>query len=114
MSYMRGAVYIWADDTRVHFWAADGEDYWQESGWGLHAQESARSAEDSDAQPSGVSLQQDVADAYVMMRLSELIEENGVDAALDRALQEQGNFGCRALHERSEAIRAALHALTSA
>ncbi len=113
MSYMRGAVYIWADDKRVHFWAADGEDYWQESGWGLDAQESARSAEDSEAQPSGVSLQQDVADAYVMMRLAELIEEDGVDAAIDRALQSE-NFGCNALRERSEAIRAALHALTSA
>jgi hypothetical protein len=33
MAYIRGANYIWHDADRVHFWAADGLDNWQESGW---------------------------------------------------------------------------------
>jgi hypothetical protein len=24
---------MWRDDDRVHFWAADGVDNWQETGW---------------------------------------------------------------------------------
>jgi len=108
MSYMRGSVYIWADDERVHFWVADGDDGWEGSVWALGQESNAPPTAEPVARPSGVGLEQQLADAYVMMRLGQLIEEGLVETALARALAEKGNFGCVALEKRSEALRVAL------
>jgi hypothetical protein len=37
MSYMRGEYYIWQSEGRTHFWAMDGYDGWDETGWGEDA-----------------------------------------------------------------------------
>jgi hypothetical protein len=110
MAYLRGDVYIWADFIRVHFWDAAGHDWWEESGWGEHQleleQAAARSEANDATRPGGVSLRQEVADAYVMMRLAELIDEGRAVEAIDRALElGGGNFGCAALQERAARLR---------
>ena len=70
MAYIRGANYIWHDDERVHVWAADGLDNWQESGWIEDAQ-SLDTARPADGGPSGVAVSQEVADLYVVMRFAD-------------------------------------------
>lgn len=112
MSYMRGDVYIWADGERVHFWAADGEDWWEESGWAEGR--TTRSASGSGGPPaaSGVCLRQEVADAYAMMRLAELVDAGTVRATIDRSLAlGGGNCGCAALVLHAERLRHALEPL---
>jgi hypothetical protein len=104
MSYLRGETYIWSDGDRFHIWVADGYDEWDESDWG-HGQ--AASAE---AHPSGVGISGEVMDAFVMMRLAEMIELNLVDSAVDRALvQGSGNGGCNALLKNAANLKSALN-----
>ena len=99
MAYIRGANYIWHDDERVHFWAADGLDNWRDSGWieDVQAPETARPTAGG---PSGVALSQDVTDLYVVMRFAELIQQRRVREIVERALADYGgNGGCLALRE---------------
>ena len=108
MSYMRFPTYIWHDHERVHFWIPDGADEWEESGWGHAMRESTDLESATDARPGGVGVPQDVVDAFVMMRVAELVRDGLVDTAIDRALAQAGNFGSLALVERADAIRQAL------
>ena len=97
MAYIRGANYIWRDDDRVHFWAADGLDNWQESGWIEDVRSKATDAGD-EAGPSGVALNQSVTDLYVVMRFAELVQQRRVREIAERAVSEYGrNGGCLAL-----------------
>ena len=102
MSYLRGEYYLWRDDEdRTHFWAQDGYDRWDETIWGETTTD--------EAQPSGVALPQSIADAYVMMRLAQLIREGRVaTAAADAIARGEGNFGAKDLVELGPAIVAAL------
>jgi hypothetical protein len=113
MAYMRGGYYIWTDSSDVHIWSAGGYDAWDRSGW--HKQESGevRPAHKRSDQivASGVCLPQEVADEYVMMRLAELIKENTVQAAIDRAIDPTGrgdSFGRRILSQYAEKLKQAL------
>jgi len=73
MSYMRGPCYVWRDDNRVHVWAEDGHDGWDDTGWA----ESQKHSQSPDSGPqreaSGVGIRQEIADAYVVMRMAELV-----------------------------------------
>ena len=70
MSYMRGPSYIWRDDHHVHIWAEDGYDGWADAGWSEGRKHSVPdSAPQGEA--SGVRIRQEIADAYVVMRLAE-------------------------------------------
>jgi hypothetical protein len=104
MAYIRGANYIWHDDERVHVWAADGLDNWQDSGW----IESVRSAETTPpigVAPSGVAVTQDVADLYVVMRFAELIQQRRVREIIGRAVGDHGgNGGCLVLRKLAPAL----------
>jgi hypothetical protein len=101
MSYMRGAYYVWRSENRTHFWASDGYDGWDETGW---AEKPA-----PDSRPSGVALPQEVADAYVMLRLAQLVREGRVATAAAEGLERGGgNFGAKDLTELGAAIVAAL------
>lgn len=33
MSYIRGSNYVWRDDDRLHVWAEDGYDGWDDTSW---------------------------------------------------------------------------------
>jgi hypothetical protein len=56
-----------------------------------------------------VSVRQKIADAYVAMRLAELVATGGFIAAMDQALADhQGNSGCQALAEHASSLRTAL------
>lgn len=89
MAYMRGNCYVWRDDRAIHFWAMDGHDSWDESVW-------VQSRNNGSA-PSGVSLPQEVADEYVVMRVAELVRDGLFMGAVDRALASHaGHFGCAA------------------
>ena len=99
MSYMRGDIYIWANGTHVHFWAREGYDGWDEAGW--HDSTQATDA-------SGVALPQAVADAYVVMRMAQMLDEGCVVDAIEHALEKfSGNGGCRALAAHAEGLREA-------
>lgn len=65
MSYMRGPCYIWRDDTRVHVWAEDGYDGWDDTNWAerrTHAEVLTPAPRNG---ASGVGIRQEIADAYV-------------------------------------------------
>ena len=98
MSYMRGACYVWRDDDRVHVWAEDGYDGWSDSSW---AEGRAHAATPDSAQPgeaSGVGIRQEIADAYVVMRLAELVAEQRIGTVVESAVATfGGNSGCLAL-----------------
>lgn len=107
MSYMRGNHYLWRDDTRVHPWARDGYDAWDESGWMPdERQPPSLSTSEADSRPSGVGVHQDVMDEYVVMRFAELIRDGLVPGAVDRALRKHsGNGGCQALAHHAATVR---------
>jgi hypothetical protein len=97
MAYIRGANYVWHDDDRVHFWAADGLDNWQQSGW-IEDVRSKPTEGANEVGPCGVALNQAVADLYVVMRFAELVQQRRVREIVERAVSEYGgNGGCLAL-----------------
>jgi len=98
---MRGEYYLWRSDDHTHFWARDGYDGWDEAVWGETLTEENR--------PSGVALPQSIADAYVMLRLAQLVREGRVaTAAADALARCEGNFGAKDLADLGPAIVAAL------
>jgi|HubBroStandDraft_4_1064222.scaffolds.fasta_scaffold1610297_1 hypothetical protein len=105
MSYMRGPCYVWRDDDRVHVWAEDGYDGWDDTGWA----EGRTHAHIPDSTPhggaSGVGVRQESADAYVVMRLAELVCEQRISAVIESAVaQFGGNGGCLALQKLATAL----------
>jgi hypothetical protein len=109
MAYIHGRIYLWADDSHVHLWSAEGYDGWDESTWvkEFEAPNERRSA--AFGRPSGVSLRQKVADEYVAMRMAELVATGQFAAVMDRALASHGqNSGCEALAKQASFLRSAL------
>lgn len=105
MSYMRGGCYIWRDDHRVHVWAEDGYDGWGDSSWadGRTHGPIPDSAQHGGA--SGVGIRQEIADAYVVMRLAELVAEQRIATVVESAVATfGGNGGCLALQKLSAAL----------
>src|SRR2546425_12924682 len=101
MSYMRGSCYVWRDDICVHVWAEDGYDGWDDASWaeGRNASHAPGSATDGG---SGVGVRQEIADAYVVMRLAELVCEQRIGAVIESAVANfSGNGGCLALAKLS-------------
>lgn len=114
MSYTRGACYIWPDDDRVHIWVEDGYDGWDESSWaeGRARSQSPNSTEHERA--SGVGVRQESADAYVVMRLAELVAEQRIRAVIEAAVSDfGGNGGCLALQKLAAALVGALEPIGS-
>src|SRR5688572_2978358 len=112
MSYMHGRIYLWADDSHVHLWSAEGYDGWDQSTWvkEFEAPNDRQSA--AFGRPSGVSVRQKVADEYVAMRLAELVATGDFIAAMDQALaHHQEDRGCQALAEHASSLRSALGTL---
>jgi hypothetical protein len=90
MAYLRGGTYVWSDGRRVHVWAGDGDDGWKESGW----------AEGMPSHASGVAIEVDAMDEFVMMRFAELLRDRTARVAAERAIStHRGNGGCVALEE---------------
>ena len=76
----------------------DGLDNWQESGWIEDVQSKTTEGGDEEVGPSGVALNQAVADLYVVMRFAELVQQRRVREIAERAVSEYGrNGGCLAL-----------------
>jgi hypothetical protein len=106
MSYIRGEHYLWADDTRLHVWVADGEDGWRDSDW-------AESHGGSKA--GGIYLPLDVVDDFVVMRLAQLLESETLRAVVDRAVdRHRGNGGCVGLERLAPRIKSALRGVADA
>jgi hypothetical protein len=106
MAYMRGNYYLWSDGDNLHIWVADGYDGWDEAIWAVD-DNGERSANRVNA--SGVSIPEKVMDAFVMMRLTQMIDEGLVDEAIDRTAGEYGgNFGSTMLAKNAEKLKAAL------
>jgi hypothetical protein len=90
MAYLRGNNYVWSDGDRVHVWVRDGDDGWNDSVW----------ADGASSGASGVAIDSNVMDEFVMMRLAELVRDRAASAAAERAIQrDNGNGGCVALEE---------------
>jgi len=97
MSCMRGAYYIWRDDDRVHVWAEDGYDGWDETSWGEGRKHAATPDSAQHEGASGVGIRQEIADAYVVMRLAELVAEQRIGTVVESAVATfGGNGGCLA------------------
>jgi len=106
MAYMRGDYYLWNDGENLHIWVADGYDSWDEAIWAVD-DDGKRSADRLNA--SGVSIPEKVMDAFVMMRLAQMIDKGLVGEAIDRAVSEYGgNFGSTMLAKNAEKLKAAL------
>jgi dsDNA-binding SOS-regulon protein len=111
MAYLRGDYYIWHDESAVHFWSRDGYDAWDMSGWACDEDASAEGVRrDGFEEASGTSVPQEIADAYVMMRLVELIEEGLIDSAIEKAAV-VGSYQSLAVARNADRLRAALKSL---
>ena len=122
MAYMRGDYYLWTDISGLHIWAKDGYDNWDIAGW--HEIDETPEGEpiinpdhlvDGKNIASGVSIHQEIMDEYVMMRLAQMVYEGKVDAAIDRAVAQDGrggNTGGMMLTANAEILKQALSGLT--
>jgi hypothetical protein len=114
VSYMRGACYIWRDDERVHVWAEDGDDGWHDSGWAEGPKHAPLLPSAQHGGASGVGLRQEIADAYVVMRLAELVAEQRIGAVVEAAVVTfGGNGGCLALQKLAAALVGTLESMGS-
>lgn len=112
MSYMRGTCYIWGDDHHVHVWVEDGYDGWDESSWADGRSKPSDSAQDERA--SGVGVPHAAMDAFVVMRLAELVAEQRAGTVIEAAVaQFGGNGGCLALQKLATALVRALEPVSS-
>ena len=115
MSYLRGEYYLWRSEEHTHFWARKGNDGWAESIWGIDALGDESPEGDDAPEPAGVGLPQHIVDAFVMMRLAQMVRECSVAAATSEAIAlGKGNFGAVDLERLGPAIVAALENLTPA
>lgn len=109
MSYMRGPCDVWRDDDRVHVWAEDGNDLWGDSTWAEGRKHAPTPESVQPGGASGVGIRQEIADAYVVMRLAELVAEQRIGAVVESAVATfGGNGGCLALQQLSAALVATL------
>ena len=113
MAYTRGPSYIWRDDHHVHIWAEDGYDGWVEAGWSEGRKHSVPESA-SYGEASGVGIQQEIADAYAVMRLAELVCEQRIRAVVESAVTNfGGNGGCLALEKLAVALVSKLEPIGS-
>ena len=111
MAYLRGDCYIWNDKSGFHFWAKDGYDAWDDSGWAC-SEEKDGERHDGYEKASGVSVHEEVIDAFVMMRLAQIIYEGKVEEAIDRASNELGgNVGSMMLKKNAAKLKQVLGAI---
>jgi hypothetical protein len=114
MSYMRGPCYVWRGDDRVHVWAGDGYDGWDDTGWAESQKPPQTPESEPHGEPSGVGIRQEIADAYVVMRLAELVCERRIRAVIESAVANcGGNGGCLALQKLASALVGALEPVES-
>jgi hypothetical protein len=109
MSYMRGDMYIWHDGENVHLWAANGKDGWDQSVWytGVTGKEPRDEEEQHGVKASGVMIPESVLDEFVVMRLTEMLQEGKAREAVNRAISKwNGNGGCLALNGYAEQLEA--------
>jgi hypothetical protein len=72
-------------------------DSWQESGW-IEGVQSRTTQGGDEVGPSGVAVNQAVADLYVVMRFAEMVQQRRVREIAERADSEYGTNGeCLAL-----------------
>ena len=113
MSYMRGPCYVWRDDERVHVWADDGYDGWDDTSW-AEGRAGSRVPSSMTGDASGVGLRQEIADAYVVMRLAELVCEQRISAVFEAAVANfGGNGGCLALERLAATLGKTLEPIGS-
>jgi hypothetical protein len=102
MAYTRGDHYVWSDGERLHLWARDGYDGWDDSVW--HEGDSGGRAEGG---PSGVAVPERLAEEVAVMLVAELVATGRLSAVVDRAIERwEGNFGCCALMEVGGRLKA--------
>jgi hypothetical protein len=106
---MRGDFYLWSNGERLHLWAADGYDRWDDSIWA----EGVRKDREAGGEPaSGVALPLDIVDELVVMRLAEMIDQKRFAEAIDRAVARYGgNSGCLSLAAKATYVKAAFQTL---
>ena len=105
MAYIRGPQYLWRSTEHLHIWAEDGSDGWSDSVWAEARKPSPAPGSTSHDEPSGVGIRQEIADAYVVMRLAELVCEQRLRAVVESAVTDHGgNGGCQALQQLAGAL----------
>lgn len=101
MSYIRGDYYVWADDVRLHIWARDGYDNWDDSVWNGGSRGGK-----ADERPSGVAVPFEIADEFMVMRIAQLMEAHQLTEVVTRAIEKwKGNGGCYALTQLGDRVK---------
>lgn len=104
MAYFRGDNYIWSDGERLHLWAANGYDAWDETIWACGDEDARRPGYENAA---GVSVAESVINEFVVMRFAQMLADGSVFDAIDRAAH-VGNFGGMTLAKNADTLKAAL------
>jgi len=111
---MRGASYVWRDDGRLHVWVEDGYDEWDTASWAVNPRRAPVDDSAPHRGPSGVGIRQEIADAYVVMRLAELVCEQRICSVVEFAVASFcGNGGCLALQKLAAVLVAGLEPIES-
>jgi hypothetical protein len=106
MAFMRGDTYVWSDGDRVHLWASDGYDYWDDSIWACAEDDIRR---ENRAAASGVGLQAETLDELAVMLVARMAENGTFAATVDRALAKwHGDSDCSSLERFAEELKHAM------
>jgi hypothetical protein len=83
----------------------DGYDAWDDASWADNPLRAPMHGSTTRGGASGVGIRQEIADAYVVMRLAELICEQRVRSVVESAvINFGGNGGCLALQKLAAAL----------
>jgi hypothetical protein len=97
---------LWNSGERLHIWSADGYDGWDQSVWACaDTDDDQAKRREGYEEASGTSIPWRVIDAFVMVRLVEIIRNGAVDEVIDEALRRSGSL---LLEENADTLRAAL------
>ncbi len=99
--------------TTSTFGPRTGTTGWVDAGWSEGRKHSVPESA-SYGEASGVGIQQEIADAYVVMRLAELVCEQRIGAVVESAVTNfGGNGGCLALKKLAGALVSKLEPIGS-
>ncbi len=109
MAFMRGDTYVWSDGDRVHLWASDGYDYWDDSIWACAEDEGRR---DDRCAASGVGVPEDLMNELAVMLVAKMVADGSFAETVDRAVSKwHGNTGCGILEQLADELKHAAAAV---
>ena len=106
MAFMRGDTYVWSDGDKVHLWASDGYDYWDDSIWACAEDEIRR---EDKAAASGVGVPAEIMNELAVMLVARMVEDGTFAGTVERTLERwRGNGGCGSLERLADDLKKAV------